>query len=113
VPPSDELEERRYAGAGHQVDAATPTAVSTIWAAEGHELRDNGIGISPEDRGLIFEAFQQASVGTGALQEGTGLGLAIVKKLVELHGGTVSVESAPGEGSCFTVTLPVFRLEPS
>ena len=70
-------------------------------------VQDTGPGISPADQERIFEEFQQ--VGQSALQqhEGTGLGLALAKKLVELHGGRIWVESAPGAGSTFTVTLPL------
>ncbi len=68
---------------------------------------DQGIGIDPKDRDLIFHEFQQAD-GTSTRQyEGTGLGLALVKKFVDLHGGTVTVQSEVGHGSEFQVTLPV------
>jgi signal transduction histidine kinase/CheY-like chemotaxis protein len=68
---------------------------------------DSGIGISDEDRGLIFEQFRQVD-GTGARKHGgTGLGLALVKRLVELHRGTITVDSTVDEGSTFRVILPV------
>jgi signal transduction histidine kinase len=67
-------------------------------------VRDNGIGIRPEDKRVIFEPFGQAD--TAARAQGTGLGLPLVRELVALHGGRVWVESAPGAGSCFTFTLP-------
>jgi signal transduction histidine kinase len=72
-------------------------------------VADTGPGIAPEDHERIFEEFQQTAVGARQ-REGTGLGLALSKRLVELHGGRIWVESAPGEGSTFTFTLPV---EPS
>ncbi|HLG73476.1 MAG TPA: response regulator [Chloroflexota bacterium] len=71
------------------------------------KVRDTGIGISPEDQELVFEDFRQVDQGVARQQEGTGLGLALVKRFVELHGGTVGLQSAVGQGSCFTVTLPL------
>jgi len=70
-------------------------------------VRDSGIGI-PEDRlDAIFESFQQGDGSVERIYGGTGLGLSITKRLVELHGGQISVESKPGEGSCFSFTLPL------
>jgi PAS domain S-box-containing protein len=70
-------------------------------------VRDTGAGIAPEDQGAIFEAFRQVGSDVTRKREGTGLGLALVRRFVELHGGTIGVQSAPGEGSTFTVTLPL------
>ena len=67
-------------------------------------VRDRGIGIDPRDQQIIFEEFRQAS---GGRREGTGLGLALVKRFVGLHRGTIRVESEPGAGSTFIITLPV------
>jgi signal transduction histidine kinase len=72
-------------------------------------VRDSGIGIDKEDQVRIFEAFQQAERGPALAQEGTGLGLGLAKRFVELHGGTIAVESEPGQGSTFTVRLPARR----
>ena len=69
-------------------------------------VRDTGVGISTADVARIFEEFQQAG-GASGREEGTGLGLTLTKRFVELHGGRISVESAPGHGSTFTVSLPV------
>lgn len=70
-------------------------------------VRDTGQGIRPEFLPLIFERFQQASSSSARIHGGLGLGLAIVKHLVELHGGTISVESkGEGQGSVFTLSLP-------
>ncbi|NWF69140.1 MAG: PAS domain S-box protein [Chloroflexi bacterium] len=65
---------------------------------------DHGIGILPEDMGRLYETFQRGSNTAGI--HGTGLGLAIVKANVDLHGGTIHCESAPGVGTTFTVRLP-------
>jgi signal transduction histidine kinase len=70
-------------------------------------VRDTGIGIAPEFFPHIFERFRQADATTTREQTGLGLGLAIVRELVELHGGTVTAESAgSGHGAAFTVRLP-------
>ncbi len=69
-------------------------------------VSDTGPGIAADDRERIFEEFQQTSVGTSQ-QEGTGLGLALSKRLIELHHGTIWVESEAGKGSTFVFTLPV------
>ncbi len=74
-------------------------------------IRDRGIGIPPEDQPRLFETFHRAAnVGTIA---GTGLGLAIVKKCVDIHQGQIAVESEIGVGTTFTVTLPIYNLEPT
>jgi len=70
-------------------------------------VRDTGIGIAPEDQAAVFEEFQQVGGHHAQKREGTGLGLALAKRFVELHGGTIRVQSTIGEGSTFTFTLPV------
>jgi signal transduction histidine kinase len=72
-------------------------------------IHDTGIGIAPADHERIFEEFQQASHRSEKSREGTGLGLSLSKRMVELHGGTISVDSAPGKGSTFTVALPLLK----
>jgi signal transduction histidine kinase len=67
-------------------------------------VKDTGMGISAEDQAMLFENFRQ--VGKEK-REGTGLGLALSKRFVELHGGRIAVDSAPGRGSTFTVSLPL------
>jgi len=70
-------------------------------------VRDGGIGISRENMAKLFQAFSQIDSSLARKFEGTGLGLVMVKQLAELHGGSVAVASAEGEGSCFTVWLPL------
>jgi len=69
------------------------------------EVRDNGPGIPPEEQKRIFEAFYRLRE-SGKKTEGTGLGLAITHRLVELHGGELSLKSQVGQGSCFYFSLP-------
>ena len=74
-------------------------------------IKDSGIGISIDDKSRIFESFRQAKEDAAGLpkQEGTGLGLSLSKRMVELHGGTMWVESEIGVGSNFFFTLPASR----
>ena len=71
------------------------------------EIEDTGIGIRKEQLPHIFERFQQADGSASRTHEGTGLGLALVKELVELHGGDIRVSSTYGNGTMFTVELPI------
>jgi signal transduction histidine kinase len=84
-------------------------AVSAALAEAAVEVAvsDTGIGIAPENHQAIFEEFRQVGTDAAKKREGTGLGLTLTKKFVELHGGTIRVESAVGRGSTFTFTLPV------
>jgi signal transduction histidine kinase len=66
-----------------------------------------GVGIAPQDQALVFDEFRQVGNDAARKAEGTGLGLALARKFVELHGGTIRLESAPGRGSTFTFTLPL------
>jgi signal transduction histidine kinase len=68
-------------------------------------VKDTGEGISAEDLAYIWERFYQAKNDPGRKSGGTGLGLALVKQWIEGMGGRVSVESQPGRGSCFTLSL--------
>ena len=69
-------------------------------------IRDTGIGITEEQLGRLFEAFSQAEAHTSRKYGGTGLGLALVGEFCLMMGGDITVESIPGVGSTFTVTLP-------
>ena len=69
-------------------------------------VRDTGVGIEKSDLVRLFTPFSQVDSSLSRQSEGTGLGLALVKHLAEMHGGTVSVTSHVGNGSCFTVALP-------
>ncbi|RFC33983.1 MAG: PAS domain S-box-containing protein [Candidatus Nitrotoga sp. LAW] len=71
-------------------------------------VTDSGIGIADKDFERLFTPFSQIDSSLARKFEGTGLGLTIVKNLVELHSGTVTVESAEGQGTCFTVWLPLW-----
>ena len=69
-------------------------------------VSDTGIGIAAADQAAVFEEFKQVGRHYTNKQEGTGLGLALTKRFVELHGGTLTLDSEPGRGSTFTFTLP-------
>lgn len=71
------------------------------------KVRDNGVGISPSHQAFIFEKFAQITNHQLGKPKGTGLGLAITKQIVELHDGTIEVESREGQGATFVITLPL------
>ncbi|MNS34767.1 Alkaline phosphatase synthesis sensor protein PhoR [compost metagenome] len=71
------------------------------------EVADTGVGIPPEERDRIFEAFTQVDMSYTRRAGGSGLGLAISRSLIEAHGGRIGVESAPGGGSTFWFTVAV------
>lgn len=72
-------------------------------------VRDTGIGISPHDQELIFDEFRQASEGYSRAYDGSGLGLSVSQKFAHVIGGRISLKSTIGEGSCFSLHLPLHR----
>jgi signal transduction histidine kinase len=93
----------KFTDAGGRVEiVATP-----IEGAIYFEVRDTGAGIAPEQLAHIFDKFFQADNQEAAATKGTGLGLAIAKEIVEAHGGSIAVESRKGEGTKFSIVLPV------
>jgi len=98
------------------VKYSTENSTSTIkLEAVNNEIylsvHDNGIGIPQADIARLFEPFHRAS-NVGTIQ-GTGLGLVIAKESVELHNGTIAVESQVGAGTTITIRIPAVRVEPS
>jgi signal transduction histidine kinase len=93
----------------------TEKGTVTIAAHQGQEngrdwirvaVADTGIGMTPEQMGKLFQEFSQASSATASRYGGTGLGLVISRRFCQMMGGDITVESAPGKGSTFTIRLP-------
>ena len=95
----------KYTEKGGQVDVSVRPQGSQVAIA----VKDNGIGIPEEAQSRVFERFYRVDKGRARKNGGTGLGLAIVKHITQLYGGAVRLESQVGQGSTFTVTLPLAR----
>jgi PAS domain S-box-containing protein len=93
----------KFTPTGGRVDIRSRRVESWVEIA----VSDSGIGIAEKDLGRLFVEFQQLEPRPGQRQEGTGLGLALTKRFAEMHGGRVEVKSAEGEGSTFTLRLPI------
>lgn len=101
----------KYTNSGGRVDVFVRYFADSETAEVA--VRDTGVGIAPEDQELIFDEFTRvARTKDTVRKEGNGLGLSIAKRIVEAHLGSIRVESIPGKGSVFTVTLPVRRSMP-
>ena len=98
----------KYSHDGGEVDVHVEQAGDAGDAASGVVLRvaDHGIGVAPAEQRRLFDEFYRSADPAAASQPGTGLGLSIVQRIVRHLDGEVALESAPGEGSVFTVTLP-------
>jgi signal transduction histidine kinase len=87
------------------------TTVTVLCPVDGHHLRlsvrDQGIGIDEKDLPKIFSKFFRTRAAEASGEAGTGIGLSLVQQIVLHHGGTMEVTSRPGQGSCFTMVLPV------
>jgi signal transduction histidine kinase/ligand-binding sensor domain-containing protein/DNA-binding response OmpR family regulator len=76
------------------------------------KVKDTGIGIAKENHQKVFERFFQDVVPGNMVNQGSGIGLSITKEFVKIHGGIITLDSAPNQGSCFTVTIPVKEIVP-
>ena len=98
----------KFTEAGGRIDLA---AALTQEQALAFTVTDTGIGMRVEDQAIALEPFGQVHASSPAGRQGSGLGLCIVKALMELHGGTLCIDSAPGAGTTITVTVPANRVE--
>ena len=97
----------KFTRAGGRIEVSTAVAEAELRIA----IKDNGIGMAPEDIPRALEPFTQVGRERTAAQEGTGLGLPISRTLIELHGGRFEITSAPDRGTTVTITLPIHRAD--
>ena len=94
----------KFTGEGGEIEVgASRRNGKEVWVW----VKDTGVGIPPDELGLIFEKYRQSASGKTSSHKGTGLGLVICKMIVEAHGGKIRVDSEEGKGSTFTVTIPL------
>ena len=99
----------KYTPEGGRIEVCVRELGSPVHSVADYQFRvtDNGIGMSAEFQKIVFEAFTRESTTTVNRIQGTGLGMAITKKIVDMMGGTISVQSTQGVGSEFTVVVPL------
>ncbi len=95
----------KFTPEGGKIRLEVTATKQTQYVAVVIKVTDSGIGISPDEQSRIFERFYQVDTSTTRAYEGSGIGLALSKELVELYGGSIGVNSQPGEGTTFTVQL--------
>lgn len=93
----------KFTGHGGMVELAITLDDSNVRI----DVRDNGIGIAPENHARIFQPFVQVDTGLGRIAEGAGVGLPLVRRIVELHGGEIRLDSALGHGTTVSILLPL------
>ncbi|NHM14865.1 sensor histidine kinase [Xiamenia xianingshaonis] len=94
----------RYTPEGGSVNVRVGSDLTTAFI----EVRDTGIGLSPEEAKMVFSRFWRADSGRQRESGGLGVGLAVVKEIVDRHNGWVDVKGAKGEGACFTIHIPLY-----
>ena len=94
------------------VKYSSPGGIVQIGVTQHHGMarilvQDHGIGMTPDEQRLVFDRFYRTDAARAHAQKGTGLGLSICKWITEAHHGTIEVTSTFGQGSCFTISLPL------